>query len=230
MEQRTTGGGGITPWNWFNSTPQLHCTLFTSEDTHTYTNNKNTVHRFALAHSLPPMLVKLPKQSFGIWSIYGYGMKSRVCPPLCLQAWSYSVWTRGQIISNELCKSLQSNASWQWVMLKTPSQRDYMNIFIGQQKAKESRRRTFSISMKACSFVLMTRRAGFWVLISSSVLVGSSGRYCWIMCWRNWSLAGQLIHLCWIMTMLLVMSLFSSTVAPFGQWYRVVFTNKKLND
>lgn len=44
-------------------------------------------------------------------------------------------------------------------MLKTPSQRDYMNIFIGQ-KEKESQMQAFSISVKSGSFVLMTRRAG----------------------------------------------------------------------
>lgn len=36
-----------------------------------------------------------------------------------------------------------------------------MNIFIGQQKAEESRRRVFSVAMKASSFVLMTRTADF---------------------------------------------------------------------
>lgn len=63
---------------------------------------------------------------------------------LCLQcgALVFGV-TCGQIISNELCKSPQSNAGWQWVMLTTPSQGDYMNIFIGQQKAEETRRKAF---------------------------------------------------------------------------------------
>lgn len=50
-------------------------------------------------------------------------------------AWSCGVW-RGQIISNESCKSPQSSAGRQWVMHPTPSQWDYMNKFIGQQKAK----------------------------------------------------------------------------------------------
>ncbi len=79
----------------------------------------------------------------------GMEWKARVC--LCVhKRWAtVSGVTYGQIISNELCKSPQSNTGRQWVMLTTPSQWDYMNIFIGQQKAKESRRRAFSISVKS---------------------------------------------------------------------------------
>lgn len=154
MEHSTTGG--ITPCLWFTSSPQLHCTFTSERQTHIIKMLCTNLHSHTLFH---PCQWNCQRNHLGFDHFMGIEW-SQVCAPFCLQALSGTVWTRGQIISNELCKSLQSNASWQWVMLKTPSQRDYMNIFIWQ-KEKESQMQAFSISVKSSSFVLMTLRAGF---------------------------------------------------------------------
>lgn len=154
MEQSTTGG--ITPCLWFTSSLHLHCTFTSERQTHIIKTLCTDLHSHTLLH---PCQWNCQRNHLRFGHFMGMEWSQGCVPPLCLQAWSGDVWTRGQIISNELCKSLQSITSWQWVMLKTPSQRDYMNIFIGQ-KEKESQMQTFSISVKSGSFVLMTRRAG----------------------------------------------------------------------
>lgn len=80
------------------------------------------------------MSVELPKQIISDWiNLWAWTEKHKGVF-LCLRRGAGV--TCGQIISNELCKSPQRNAGWQWVMLTTPSQWDYMNIFIAQQKSK----------------------------------------------------------------------------------------------
>lgn len=83
---------GLTPCLWFTSTPQLHHTFTSERHWHIHTEYKHRVHRFTLAHSLLPMSVKLLKQSFWIWSIWGCGMKSKGVS-LCVQAKSCGVWS-----------------------------------------------------------------------------------------------------------------------------------------
>lgn len=163
MEQSTTEGDYSLPLVHCNS-PAAPCYHFWKTHIHTHTHNKSAqicthIHFSTHVSGIAEAIIL-------DWINLWHGMKSKGVSR-CLQrgAAVFGV-TCGQIISNELCKSPQSNTGRQWVMLTTPSQWDYMNIFIGQQKAKESQRRAFSIVMKASSFVLMTRKAEYWILIS----------------------------------------------------------------
>lgn len=192
--------------------------LLLQKDTHTYTRNKNIwrTHFYQCKWNCR-------SNYLGLDQFIGMEWKSRVC--LCVYKCGAAMFrvTCGQMISNELCKSPQSYTDRQWAMLTTPSQWNYMNIFIGQQKAKESQKRAYSISMKASSFILMTRKADFWILMffhrdALYYWVGSFCRFSWSGGRLSWRLVEVWPnrHLCVIMTMFVSFfsPLFSSTVPP----------------
>lgn len=157
MEQSTTGGDYSLPLVHVSS-PTAPCYYF--RKTHSRTHDKHTdVHSETLL-SVP---VELPKHIFWCWINLWPWNKKQMCLPGGVAVLGV---TCGQIISNKLCKSPQSSTGHRWIMLSTPSQWDYMNIFIEQQKAKESWRQAFPIPMKASPFVLMTCKADFWIPIS----------------------------------------------------------------
>ena len=157
---------------------------------HTRTHNKKSAQVCTYTHSTA-LVSGIARAIILDWINLWHEMKSKGVS-LCLQCGAslFGV-TCGQIISNELCKLPQRNTGRQWVMLTAQSQWDYMNIFIGQQKSKESQKQAFSRVMKASSFVLMTRKADFWIFISGFLhrdALSCVGSYCWRECRFSWRL------------------------------------------
>ena len=110
---------GITPCLWFTSAPRLQHTAASERHTLTHIIKSQRAQIRTHTHSTTHV-TGIARAIILDWINYGHGIKSTGVSACLQRGAALFGMTCGQIISNELCKSPQSNTSRQWVMLTAP--------------------------------------------------------------------------------------------------------------